>query len=108
MQKGYLCFLDLKIPIVDYKFETTVYSKPTNSFLCLQSNSCHNPKIINGIQRDLALRIRNICSSNQHYLEKLKEYMSNLVASGHAQRKIKRNSKCRKDRKNKYRKDGNN
>lgn len=108
MQKGYLCFLDLKIPIVDYKFETTVYSKPTNSFLCLQSNSCHNPKIINGIQRDLALRIRNICSSKQHYLEKLKEYMSDLVASGHAQRKIKRNSKCRKDRKNKYRKDGNN
>ena len=42
--KGSLCFLDLKISIVDYKLVTTVYSKPTDSHFYLQSNSCHNPK----------------------------------------------------------------
>ena len=30
---GSLCFLDLKISIVDYKLATTVYSKPTDSHL---------------------------------------------------------------------------
>ena len=47
--KGSLCFLNLKIPIVDYKLFTTVYSKPTDIHLYLQSNSCHNPKAIDGI-----------------------------------------------------------
>ena len=47
--KGSLCFLDLKISIVNNKLVTTVYSKPTDSHLYLQSNSCHNPKAIDGI-----------------------------------------------------------
>ena len=74
--KGFLCFLELRISIVDYKLVTTVYSKPTDSHLYLQSNSCHNPKAINVIQKGVALRIRRICSSEHletsEYLEKLK------------------------------------
>ena len=58
--KGSLCFLDLKISIVDYKLATNVYSKPTDSHLYLQSNSCHNPKAIDGIQKGIALKIRRI------------------------------------------------
>ena len=57
--KGSLCFLDLKISIVDYKLATTVYSKPTDSHLYLQSNSCDNPKAIDGNQKGVDLRIRN-------------------------------------------------
>ena len=34
--KGSLCFLDLKISVVDYKLATTVYSKPKDSHLYLQ------------------------------------------------------------------------
>ena len=47
--KDPLCFLDLKLSIVDYKLVTTVYSKPTDSHLYLQPNSCHNPNAIDGI-----------------------------------------------------------
>ena len=88
--KDYLCFLDLGISIVNNKLVTTVYSKPTDSHLYLQSNSCHNPKSINGIQKGVALRIRRICSSDQDYFEKSKEYMAYLVARGHSPRKVKR------------------
>ena len=88
--KGSLCFLDLEISIVDYKLVTNVYSKPTDSNLYLQLNSCHNPKAIGGIQKGIALRIRRICSLEQDYFEKSKEYMAYLVARGHSPKKVKR------------------
>ena len=56
----------------------------------LQSNSCHKSKTIDGIQKDVALRIRRICSLGQEYLEKSKEYMAYLVAGGHSPKKVKR------------------
>ena len=87
--KGSLCFLDLEISIVDYKLVTNVYSKPTDSNLYLQLNSCHNPKAIDGIQKGIALRIRRICSLEQDYFEKSKEYMAYLVARGHSTKKVK-------------------
>lgn len=37
--KDYLCFLDLKISIVNYKVVTNVYNKPKGSHLYLRSNS---------------------------------------------------------------------
>ena len=57
-----LCFLDLKISIADYKLVTTVYSRPTDSYLYLYSNSCHSPKTTDGIQKGVALKIIRICS----------------------------------------------
>ena len=36
-----ICFLDLKIYIQNNCLETTVYSKPTDSHLCLEASSCH-------------------------------------------------------------------
>ena len=53
----------------------------------LHSNACHNPKAIDGIQNCVALRIRRIYSSEQDYLEKLKECMKYLVARGHSPNK---------------------
>ena len=87
--KGSLSFLDLKIHIVDYKLATTVYSKPADSHLYLQSNSSHNPKTVDGIQKGVALRIRRIYSSEQNCLEKLKEHIAYLVTRGHSPKKVK-------------------
>ena len=47
-------FLDLKISIVNVKFETNVYSKPTGSQLNLHVNSCHKPSSIMGTQKAVA------------------------------------------------------
>ena len=88
--KGFLCLLDLKIPIVDYQLVSTVLSKPTDSHFYLQSNSCHPLKAIDGIQKGVALRIRKSCSLEQGYLEKSKEYMAYVVARGYSPKKVKR------------------
>ena len=80
----------MKISVVDYELAATVYSETTDSHLYLQSNSCHNPKAIDGTQKNVALRIRRISSSAQDYLEKLKEHMAYVVARRHSPKKVKR------------------
>ena len=64
------------MPIVDYPLATTIYSKPKDAYLYLQLDFSHNPKAIDEIQKGVALRIRRICSSEQDYFEKSKEYMT--------------------------------
>ena len=68
-----LCFLDLKLALKDNKIQTIVYSKPTNSHLCLQADSCHHLPSILGIQKGVALRLCRICLTNEEYIHKLKE-----------------------------------
>ena len=78
-----ICFLDLKISIMGNQLFTTVYSKPTDSHLYLQADSCHRKISINGIQKGVALRLRIICSTDEEYQEKAKLYMAYLVARQH-------------------------
>ena len=78
-----LDFLDLRITIVDNKLQTTVYSKPTDSHLYLQAESCHQTSSVNGIQKGVALRLRRICSTDEEFESKAKEYKAYLVARGH-------------------------
>ena len=76
-------FLDLTITIAENQLHTTVYSKPTDSHLYLQSDSCHNKSSISGIQKGVALRLRRLCSTNEDFDIKTKEYAAYLVARGH-------------------------
>ena len=78
-----ITFLDLKIDIVDSQLVTTVYSKPTDSHLYLQADSCHQETSIKGIQKGVALRLRRICSSLEEFDLKAREYSAYLVARGH-------------------------
>ena len=68
---------------------TTVYSKPKDIHLDLQSNSCNNPKAIYRIQKGVALQISRICWSGQDCLEVSKEYIAYLVVRGHSPKKKK-------------------
>ena len=78
-----LCFLDLKISVEDGKLFTTVYSKPTDSHLYLDFNSCHKKASMVGIEKGVALRLRRICSTDNEYNERSKEYKAYLCARGH-------------------------
>ena len=66
------------------------YGKTTDIHLYLQSNSCLNPKAIDGIQKGVGLRIRRIFSSEQDYLQNLKKYITYLAARGQSPKKVKR------------------
>ena len=74
-----ISFLDLRISIVGNKLTTTVYSKPTDSHLYLHADSCHKKSSMKGIQKGVSLRLRHICSSDNDYTAKSKEYTKYLV-----------------------------
>ena len=76
-------FLDLRIGLVEGRLVTSVYSKPTDSHLYLQAESCHQEASIRGIQKGVALRLRRICSSLDEFDNKSKDYKAYLVARGH-------------------------
>ena len=85
-----LCFLDLKLTLTDNKIQTTVYSKPTDSHLYLQADSCHHLPSILGIQKGVALRLRRICSTDEEYNNKSKEYKAYLIGRGHKLKNIEK------------------
>ena len=77
-----ICFLDLRISIVENKLTTTVYRKPTDSHLYLHTDPRHKKSSIK-IQKGVALRLRRICSSDNDYTAKSIEYTKYLVNRGH-------------------------
>ena len=81
---GYeFCFLHLKLTLKHNKTKTTVYSKPTDGQLYLQANSCqHLPSILR-IQKGFALRLSRICSAEEEYSNKSKEYKAFFIGRGH-------------------------
>ena len=76
-----LCFLDLKLTLKDNKIHTTVYSKPTDSHLYLQADSCHHSPSI--LQKAVDLRLRRICSTDEEFNNKSNGYKAYLICSGH-------------------------
>ena len=62
---------------------TTVYSKPTDSHIYLNANSCNKNPSLKGIRKGVGLRLRRIYSSDNDYTGKLKEHTKYLVNRGH-------------------------
>ena len=85
-----LCFLDLNLTLTDNKIQTAVYSKPTDSHLYLQADSCHHLPSILGIQKGVDLRLRRICSTDEEYNNKSKEYKAYLIGRGHKLKNIEK------------------
>ena len=69
-----LCFLDLKLTLKDYEIHTTVYSKPTDNHLYLKGDSCHHLPSILERQKGVASKLRRICSTDEEFNNKSKEY----------------------------------
>ena len=78
-----LKFMDLLITIENGKLETTFYSKPTDGYLYLHNDSCHPKATKLAVQKGVALRLRRICSSDDEFTKKSKDYQAYLVTRGH-------------------------
>ena len=78
-----ICFLELKISIIQDQLEITLYSKPFNYDLFLHAKSCHKPSSIRGIQKDVTLRLRLISSTDNEYSSKSIEYQDYLNCRCH-------------------------
>ena len=71
--KNGLEFLDLRFELKGCnKITVDVYSKPTNSFTCVNSKTCYFSRNINKIPKDFALKLRCIFDSDEKYEKKSK------------------------------------
>ena len=70
-------FLDVKVKITGNKIITSLYTKPTDAHLYLNSRSCHPQHIIKNIPKGQLIRVRRICSEDADYdfhAKKMKQY----------------------------------
>ena len=59
-----------------------MYSKPTDAHLYFNAGSFHPKSQIFGIAKGVALRLRRICSSDEDFKQKSKEYFKYLTDCG--------------------------
>ena len=81
-----LCFLDLKSILKDKKYYTTVSSKPTDSHLYLQADSCHHFRNT----KNGCFRICRIRSTDEEFNYKSKEYKAYLIGRGHKLKNVEK------------------
>ena len=73
----------MKITTDNKKLLTSVYSKPSDSHLYLDSNSCHLTKSIDGITIGVGKPLKKICSNDNDFFEQSKKYSAYLAAHNH-------------------------
>ena len=83
-----LYFLDTTIYLEDGKLEFDVCSKPTDSHLYLLPDSCHHKENTENIPYGVAIRLRRICSKEETFNNRSKEYNQYFVNRDYDHRKV--------------------
>ena len=76
-------FLDVKVYLKEDKYETTIYSKPTDKHLYLHKKSDHPTTTKKAIPYGLGIRAKRICSSNKQYQANRSTIANNLTKRGY-------------------------
>ena len=76
-------FLDVCVKINSGVISTTVFSKPTDSHLYLNSNSNHPRHVIRNISKSQFLRLRRICSNHSDFVAKSSTYAQYFISRGY-------------------------
>ena len=62
-------FLDVKVSFVDGNITTSLYTKPTDAFLYLNTSSNHPNHVKTNIPKGQFIRVRRICSQNAEFVK---------------------------------------
>ena len=76
-------FLDVKVYFEEDKYETTIYTKPTDKHLYLHKKSDHPTTTKKAIPYGLGIRAKRICSNNGQYQENRSTIAKNLTKRGY-------------------------
>ena len=76
-------FLDVCVKLNEGDISTTVYSKPTDSQLYLNSNSNHPRHVIRNIPKSQFLRLKRICSNPADFAQKASTYAQYFISRGY-------------------------
>ena len=81
-------FLDVTVEIKDKKLETTVYSKPTDAHLYLNSTSNHPRHVTRNLPKGQLIRIRRICSEFSEFIKNSNILCKFLVKRGYSEKSL--------------------
>ena len=82
-------FLDVQVINNNGKISTDLYTKPTDTYQCLNWTSCHPRHTKTSITYSLALRLRRICSNNHFFKKRAHELQNVLLDCGYKNKFIK-------------------
>jgi hypothetical protein len=77
-------FLDIKISLVDGFLQTDLYSKPTDTHSYLHYQSCHPSHVVKNIPYSQFLRLKRLCSDEEHFAERCNEMESHFSKRGYS------------------------
>ena len=81
-------FLDVKVTLTEDKIKTSVYSKPTDSHLYLNKNSCHPNHVIENLPKGQFIRVRRICSEVEDFDSYAKIMKKHFQLRGYDEKKL--------------------
>ena len=76
-------FLDVTVSIKDNKLVTSLYTKPTDSHLYLNSKSCHPDHVIKNMPKGQFIRIKRICSEDKDFDHHARQMKAQFMARGY-------------------------
>ena len=82
-------FLDVTVRLIGTTLETTLYSKPTDAHMYLNTSSNHPKHVIKNIPKGQFIRIRRICSNLDEYKRNSAKLSEFLVKRGYNQKSLK-------------------
>ena len=81
-------FLDVTVQLKNGNIATTIYSKPTDSHLYLNSGSNHPQHVIRNIPKSQFIRLRRICSDAVDFSNQCSKYAKFFINRGYDADKI--------------------
>ena len=86
-------FLDVKVRLKDGCITTTLYTKPTDAFLYLNTSSNHPKHVKTNIPKGQFIRVRRICSQNEDFLSNCATLSSYFEKRGYKSEDLKKSIK---------------
>ena len=79
-------FLDVTVKISGNTIKTSLYSKPTDAYLYLNSKSSHPHHVVKNIPKGQFIRVRRICSDVGDYDLRAKMMKENFISRGYEEK----------------------
>ena len=83
-------FLDVTVKLSDGEIKTSVYSKPTDAHLYLNSRSCHPNHVVKNIPKGQFIRVRRICSDIADFDSYATTMKSHFMSRGYDEKRLNR------------------
>ena len=90
ISKDTVNFLDVTVELKNNQIKTSVYTKPTDAHLYLNSNSCHTPHVIKNIPKGQFIRIKRICSDDKVFEQQSEKVKIFFMSRGYNEKHLQK------------------